>query len=74
MVAGLREERPARTGRRARPSTRRTGATRNCLFLATTEDALLQAAGLLLLWGRGWVEPITAPAQPRHLVAQQLSR
>ncbi|WP_327147164.1 DEAD/DEAH box helicase [Nocardia sp. NBC_01329] len=51
---------------------RRTGTTRNCLFLATTEDALLQAAGLLLLWARGWVEPITPPAQPRHLVAQQL--
>lgn len=43
---------------------RRTGTTRNCLFLATTEDALLQAAGLLLLWARGWVEPITPPHNP----------
>lgn len=51
---------------------RRLGSTRNCLFLATSEDALLQAAGLLLLWGRGWVEPVTAPPEPRHLVAQQL--
>ncbi|NKY44301.1 DEAD/DEAH box helicase [Nocardia cerradoensis] len=58
-------QRIGRTGRRA-------GTTRNCLFLTTTTDALLQAAGLLLLWSRGWVEPVTAPPQPRHLVAQQL--
>ncbi|PPJ31749.1 ATP-dependent helicase [Nocardia nova] len=58
-------QRIGRTGRRA-------GSTRNCLFLATTADSLLQAAGLLLLWSRGWVEPVTAPPQPRHLVAQQL--
>lgn len=51
---------------------RRPGSTRNCLLLATRKDALLQAAGLLLLWGQGWVEPVTAPPQPRHLVAQQL--
>ena len=58
-------QRIGRTGRRA-------GTTRNCLFLTTTTDALLQAAGLLLLWSRGWVEPVTAPPQPLHLVAQQL--
>lgn len=58
-------QRIGRTGRRA-------GTIRNCLFLATTDDAFLQAAGLLLLWGRGWVEPVTAPPEPRHLVAQQL--
>ncbi|MER8231469.1 DEAD/DEAH box helicase [Streptomyces sp. NPDC094049] len=51
---------------------RRPGSTRNCLFLATRKDSLLQAAGLLLLWGRGWVEPVVAPPDPRHLVAQQL--
>ncbi|MEV4237122.1 DEAD/DEAH box helicase [Nocardia sp. NPDC049737] len=51
---------------------RRTGSTRNCLFLATSDDSLLQAAGLLLLWGRGWVEPVQAPPQPRHLIAQQI--
>jgi ATP-dependent Lhr-like helicase len=51
---------------------RRPGSGRNCLFLATRQDALLQAAGLLLLWGRGWVEPVTPPPEPRHLVAQQL--
>ncbi|MFE3545553.1 DEAD/DEAH box helicase [Nocardia sp. NPDC059177] len=51
---------------------RRVNSTRNCLFLATDSDSLLQAAGLLLLWSRGWVEPVTAPPAPRHLVAQQL--
>ncbi|WP_433598467.1 DEAD/DEAH box helicase [Nocardia sp. CA-135953] len=58
-------QRIGRTGRRA-------NSTRNCLFLATTDDALLQAAGLSLLWGCGWVEPVTPPPEPRHLVAQQL--
>ena len=51
---------------------RRPGLTRNCLFLALTDEALLQAAGLLLLWGGGWVEPIVPPPEPRHIVAQQL--
>ncbi|MFJ2716735.1 DEAD/DEAH box helicase [Streptomyces sp. NPDC087437] len=51
---------------------RRTGSTRNCLFLTTQRDTLLQAAALLLLWGSGWVEPVVAPPEPRHLVAQQL--
>ena len=32
---------------------RRPGSTRNALFLTTTDDGLLQAAGLLLLWSRG---------------------
>jgi ATP-dependent Lhr-like helicase len=58
-------QRVGRTGRRA-------GSTRNCLFLATRRDTLLQAAALLILWGRGWVEPVVAPPEPRHLVAQQL--
>jgi len=51
---------------------RRTETVRNCLFLATSEASLLQAAGLLTLWGRGWVEPVFPPPDPRHLVAQQL--
>jgi ATP-dependent helicase Lhr and Lhr-like helicase len=51
---------------------RRPGSSRNCLFLATDRDALLQAAALLLLWARGWVEPVVPPPEPRHLVAQQL--
>ncbi|MFI5668622.1 DEAD/DEAH box helicase [Streptomyces sp. NPDC051704] len=51
---------------------RRPASTRNCLLLATGKDSLLQAAGLLLLWEQGWVEPVVAPPEPRHLVAQQL--
>ncbi|MER7517974.1 DEAD/DEAH box helicase [Streptomyces sp. NPDC126499] len=51
---------------------RRSGSLRNCLFLTTQKETLLQAAGLLLLWGRGWVEPVVAPPEPRHLIAQQL--
>jgi ATP-dependent Lhr-like helicase len=58
-------QRIGRTGRRA-------GSTRNCLFLARSHEALLRASALLLLWGRGYVEPVTAPPEPRHIVAQQL--
>ncbi|QOT17919.1 DEAD/DEAH box helicase [Paenarthrobacter sp. YJN-5] len=58
-------QRLGRTGRRAR-------TRRNTLFLATSSDTLLETAGLLLLWKRGFVEPITPPPHPRHLTAQQL--
>ncbi|MET8140178.1 DEAD/DEAH box helicase [Sphaerisporangium sp. NPDC005288] len=58
-------QRVGRTGRRP-------GSTRNCLFLALDPGGLVQAAGLLLLWGRHWVEPVTPPPEPRHIVAQQL--
>jgi len=51
---------------------RRPGATGNCLFLALDENGLLSAAALLLLWSRGWVEPVVAPPEPRHIVAQQI--
>ena len=51
---------------------RRSGTVRNCLFLTTRKETLLQAAGLLLMWSRGWVEPVLPPPEPRHLVAQQL--
>ncbi|MEI5524429.1 DEAD/DEAH box helicase [Streptomyces brasiliscabiei] len=51
---------------------RRSGTVRNCLFLTTRKETLLQAAGLLLMWSRGWVEPVVPPPEPRHLVAQQL--
>lgn len=53
-------------------SGRRAGTIRNCLFLALNEDEFLLAAGLLLAWGRGFVEPVAAPPEPRHIVAQQL--
>ncbi|WP_341483284.1 DEAD/DEAH box helicase [Streptomyces tubbatahanensis] len=58
-------QRIGRTGRRA-------ASERNCLFLATDQPGLLSAAALLLLWSRGWVEPVVAPPEPRHIVAQQL--
>ncbi|MFJ2587774.1 DEAD/DEAH box helicase [Streptomyces sp. NPDC087538] len=51
---------------------RRPGSTRNCLFLALDETGLLSAAALLLLWSRGWIEPVVAPPEPRHIVAQQV--
>ncbi|MFE4331967.1 DEAD/DEAH box helicase [Streptomyces sp. NPDC056831] len=51
---------------------RRPGSTRNCLFLTLDEAGLLSAAALLLLWSRGWVEPVVAPPEPRHIVAQQV--
>jgi ATP-dependent Lhr-like helicase len=53
-------------------SGRRPGTQRNCLFLAVEEEELLRAAGLLLAWSRGFVEPVVAPPEPRHIVAQQL--
>ncbi|MDG4771153.1 DEAD/DEAH box helicase [Solwaraspora sp. WMMD792] len=58
-------QRIGRTGRRA-------GGTRNCLFLALDTPGLVHAAGLLRLWGQGWVEDIVAPPEPRHIVAQQI--
>lgn len=58
-------QRLGRTGRRA-------GTTRNCLFLATSENALLRAGALLDLWESGYVEPVLPPARPLHLFAQQL--
>jgi len=58
-------QRMGRTGRRA-------GTPRNCLFLATRDDALIQAAGLIDLWAEGYVEPITPPTEPYHVLAQQL--
>ncbi|MBE1530892.1 DEAD/DEAH box helicase [Actinomadura algeriensis] len=51
---------------------RRTGSVRNCLFLALDTPGFLQAAGLLLLWGRGFVEPVVPPPEPRHIIAQQI--
>ena len=58
-------QRMGRTGRR-------TGSKRNCLFLTTSDEAFLQAAGILRLWGDGWVEPVVPPAEPVHLFAQQV--
>lgn len=51
---------------------RRPGAPRNCLFLATSSNALLHAAGLIELWRSGYVEPTEPPAKPFHVLCQQL--
>jgi ATP-dependent Lhr-like helicase len=51
---------------------RRPGSVRNCLFLTLQKRSLPWVAGLLVLWGRGYVEPVVAPPEPRHIVAQQL--
>jgi ATP-dependent helicase Lhr and Lhr-like helicase len=53
-------------------SGRRAETVRNCLFLALDEEQFLVAAGLLLAWRSGYVEPVAAPPEPRHIVAQQL--
>ncbi len=58
-------QRMGRTGRRA-------GMERNCLFLATTRESLLQAAVIIELWKQGMVEPITPPPLPFHIFAQQV--
>jgi ATP-dependent Lhr-like helicase len=51
---------------------RRSGTKRNCLFLATSPESLLQAAALVELWREGYVEPIKPPEVPYHLFAQQV--
>jgi ATP-dependent Lhr-like helicase len=58
-------QRMGRTGRRP-------GTVRNCLFLATTDESLIQAAALVELWARGYVEPVEPPPAPYHIYAQQL--
>ena len=51
---------------------RRPGSSRNCLFLATSDEGLLRAAGLVDLWAGGYVEPVVPPPEPLHILAQQL--
>ncbi len=58
-------QRMGRTGRRS-------GTLRNCLFLATKDETLVQAAALIDLWAEGYVEPIEPPPLPLHVLAQQL--
>lgn len=41
-------------------------------FGSGKSHAVPAAAGLLLLWSRGYVEPVVPPPQPRHIVAQQV--
>ena len=58
-------QRMGRTGRRP-------GTLRNCLFLATSDEALLGAAALVNLWRRGLVEAVSPPRMPYQVVAQQI--
>jgi len=51
---------------------RRPGTSRNMLFLEATDGDFVRAAGLLLLWSEGYVEPVVPPPTPRHILAQQL--
>jgi ATP-dependent helicase Lhr and Lhr-like helicase len=50
---------------------RRPGTTKNMTFLALDDVEFIRAAGLLLLLGEGFVDPVTPPPQPRHVAAQQ---
>ncbi len=58
-------QRSGRTGRRE-------GTQRNCLFLCTREEMLIQAVAVTRLLRKGWVEPVVGPPLPLHLAAQQL--
>jgi len=58
-------QRMGRTGRRARTHA-------NCTFLCTSDEDVLQAAGLLRLWREGYVEPVRAVRFGPHIIAQQL--
>ena len=58
-------QRMGRTGRRS-------GTTRNCLFIATDDEELLICLALTTLWRQGKVEPVIPPPRPAHLFAQQI--
>lgn len=53
-------------------SGRRAASQANALFLSTRPEHLLRALALDLLRGRGFVEPVVPPPNPRHIAAQQL--
>ena len=57
-------QRMGRTGRRA-------GSQRNCLFLATTDQAFLLTLGITEMWSRAWVEDAKAAPLPWNVLAQQ---
>ncbi|SOE66862.1 ATP-dependent helicase Lhr and Lhr-like helicase [Burkholderia sp. D7] len=58
-------QRMGRTGRRG-------GSRRNCLFLATNQDAFLLALGVTQLWSQAWVEAARPPEEPWPIAAQQI--
>jgi len=51
---------------------RRSGTSRKALLLSLDDDELHRAAALLTLVTDGYVEPVSAPAAPQHVLAQQL--
>lgn len=58
-------QRMGRTGRRE-------GAVRNMLFLATHDNGLLEATAITSLYKQNYVEPVSAPPAPFHILVQQL--
>jgi len=58
-------QRMGRTGRRE-------GASPNCTFLTLEEKKLIQAAGMLRLHAREFVEPVIPSRSASHLLAHQL--
>lgn len=58
-------QRLGRTGRR--PGTRR-----NMLFITTRDDGLLESLAIVQLFRQGYVEPVSSPPLPYHLIVQQL--
>lgn len=57
---------------------RRSGTSRNCLFISVpntgrpdAEEPLLQTLGLLSAWSSGFVEPVVPPPLPLHIASQQ---
>lgn len=50
---------------------RRPGTLRNLLILGIDDEDFLRAAGIALLWGDGYVEPLVPPPEPLHILAQQ---
>lgn len=58
-------QRMGRTGRRE-------GKSPNCTFLVTEEDGLLQAAAIVQLFRRGFIEPIPIAHRSAHLLAHQI--
>lgn len=51
---------------------RRSGSRRNMLFIATRDEGLLESLAIVQLFRRGYVEPVSSPPSPYHLVVQQL--
>lgn len=50
---------------------RRPGSRRNLLVLGIDDEDFLRAAGIVLLWSEGYVEPLVPPPEPLHILAQQ---